>query len=124
MAKIMIVDDSTIMRKKIRKYFDTMGHEVIAEACDGMDAYRKYMVNRPDLVTMDISMPVLSGLEAVDKILEKDPGAKIIMVSAIGQKPTVLEALKKGAKHYILKPIDPVQLMSVVIKVLNSGSGK
>ncbi len=118
MANVLIVDDSTIMREKIKNHLLTLGHTVVAEAANGMDAYSKYIVFKPDLVTMDISMPLMSGIEAVEKIIEKDAKAKIIMVSAMGQKATVLEALKKGARHYVIKPFDKVQLMAVIQKVL------
>jgi len=118
MARILIVDDSTVMRKNLRTILTSSGHEVVAEACDGKQAFILYTQYKPDLVTMDISMPNMSGVEAVGEIIKKDPAAKIIMISALNQKQMVFEALKNGAKHYIVKPIDPTILNGIVNSVL------
>lgn len=119
MAKILIVDDSTVMRKNLYSIFTENGHEVVGEAMDGKQAVFLYSELKPDLVTMDITMPKMSGVEAVDFIVKKDEDAKIIMISALNQKQMVFEALKNGAKHYIIKPIDPVKLMAIVNEVLD-----
>ena len=118
MARILIVDDSTVMRKNLRAILTSSGHEVVAEACDGRQAFMLYLQFKPDLVTMDISMPNMSGVEAVGEIIKKDPAAKIVMISALNQKQMVFEALKNGAKHYIIKPINPTVLNSIVNSVL------
>jgi DNA-binding NarL/FixJ family response regulator len=118
MARILIVDDSTVMRKNLRTILTVAGHEVVAEANDGRQAFMLYLQFKPELVTMDISMPNMSGVEAVGEIIKKDPAAKIIMISALNQKQMVFEALKNGAKHYIIKPIDPTVLNSIVNSVL------
>jgi len=118
MARILIVDDSTVMRKNLRAILTSSGHEIVAEACDGKQAFMLYLQFKPELVTMDISMPNMSGVEAVGQIIKKDPKAKIIMISALNQKQMVFEALKNGAKHYIIKPIDPTVLNSIVNSVL------
>ncbi len=118
MARILIVDDSTVMRKNLRSIFSKNGHEVVGEAVDGMQAIISYSNLKPDLVTMDITMPKISGVDAVKEIIKKDSSAKIIMISALNQKQMVFEALKNGAKHYIIKPIDSNTLLGVVNEVL------
>lgn len=118
MAKILIVDDSTVMRKNLYSIFSRNGHEVVGEAVDGRQAILLYSNLKPDLVTMDITMPKMSGVDAVSEIIKKDSNAKIIMISALNQKQMVFEALKNGAKHYIIKPIDPNTLLGVVNEVL------
>jgi len=118
MARILIVDDSTVMRKNLHSIFTGNGHEVVGEAADGTQAILMYSKLKPDLVTMDITMPKMTGLEVVKRIIYKDSSAKIIMVSALNQKQMVFEALNNGAKHYIIKPIEPSQLLGVVNEVL------
>lgn len=118
MARILIVDDSTVMRKNLDIIFNENGHKVIGEAVDGKQAIDLYSELKPDLVTMDITMPKLSGVEAVEQIIKLDPSAKIIMISALNQKQMVFEALKNGARHYVIKPIDPIKLIGIVNEVL------
>ena len=122
MARILIVDDSTVMRKNLYVIFTENGHEVVGEAMDGKQAIALYSELKPDLVTMDITMPKISGVEAVDFIVKKDQNAKIIMISALNQKQMVFEALKNGAKHYIIKPIDPIKLLGIVNEVLDENN--
>lgn len=116
MAKILIVDDSIIMRRNIETILKEAGHEVVGQAINGKEAVELYGKLKPDLVTMDISMPLMNGINAVSEIIKIDSKAKIIMVSAHNQKQMVFEAIKNGAKHYILKPIE----VESVVKVLNS----
>ncbi|WP_366927953.1 response regulator [Clostridium sp.] len=120
MARILIVDDSTVMRKNLKSIFAGSGHEVVGEAADGKQAVLLYSELKPDLVTMDITMPKMTGVEVVKQIINKDSSAKIIMVSALNQKQMVFEALKNGAKHYIIKPIESSQLLGVVNEVLEN----
>lgn len=120
MARILIVDDSTVMRKNLYSIFTSNGHEVIGEAADGKQAVLLYLQLNPDLVTMDITMPKMTGVEVVKQIISNDSSAKIIMVSALNQKQMVFEALKNGAKHYIIKPIESSQLLGVVNEVLEN----
>ena len=115
MAKILIVDDSIIMRRNIESILKSVGHEVVGQAVNGIQAVEMYKKLTPDLVTMDISMPLMNGINAVSEIMKMDSNAKIVMISAHNQKQMVFEALKNGAKHYILKPIE----VENVIKVLN-----
>ena len=120
MARILIVDDSTVMRKNLYSIFTKSGHEVVGEAVDGRQAIISYITLKPDIVTMDITMPKLSGIDAVSEIIKKDSNARIIMLSALNQKQMVFEALNNGAKHYIIKPIDPDNLITVVDEVLKA----
>lgn len=117
MANILIVDDSKIMRINLKKLVEELGHKVVAEAADGKSALEEYEKCMPDVVTMDITMPGMSGIEAVKAMIEKFPSAKIIMVSSHSQKEMVVEAISKGAKHYILKPIRKEMLVQVLEKI-------
>lgn len=118
MARILIVDDSAVMRLNLRKILMESGHEVVAEAPNGKVALNMYEKYKPDLVTMDITMPVMSGVDATGFIVSKYPDAKIVMISALNQKKMVYDALKNGARHYIIKPIDKQKVMSVLNEVL------
>lgn len=118
MANILVVDDSKIMRINLKKILEELGHTVIAEASDGKSALEAYEENAPDLVTMDITMPGMSGIETVEAMMSRFPTAKIIMVSSHSQKEMVIEAISKGAKHYILKPIRQEMLVQVLDKII------
>lgn len=118
MARILIADDSIVVRGYIKVILERAGHEVLAEATSGHEAYQKYMVLQPDLVTMDINMPEMNGIDTVKLILNKDPKAKIIMVSTYGLRPLVFEAIKAGAKNYIVKPINEDSLLTAIQKTL------
>ncbi|GAU77487.1 response regulator [Fusibacter sp. 3D3] len=120
MARIMIVDDSTVMRMNLKKILTDVGHTIVAEAQNGKEACAQYEKYRPDLVTMDISMPVMTGVEATKAIVSKFPDAVIVMISALNQKKMVYDALKNGAKHYIIKPIDQEKVISVLNEVLRT----
>lgn len=120
MAKILVVDDSKFMRLTLKNMLEKMGgHEVVGEAEDDVSAIEKYKQLKPDLVTMDIIIPVESGLRAVKEIMSLDPKAKIIMVSAMGQEKVVEEAISLGAKGFITKPVVPDKLISEINKVLS-----
>ena len=118
MAEILIVDDSMIMRRNLKTILTQAGHSIIAEASNGKEAFIEYEKHMPDLVTMDITMPIMNGIEAVKKIRCKFPEAKIVMISALDQRNMVFEALKNGAKHYIIKPITPDNVLAVLDTVL------
>ena len=118
MKTIMIVDDSLMMRMNLRTIFEKQGYEVVAEAVNGMEAVEKYQKFRPDLTTMDITMPVLDGLAALQKIRFLDGRASIVMISAMGQEIKVIEALNKGARHYILKPFQEKDVICKVKSIL------
>jgi two-component system, chemotaxis family, chemotaxis protein CheY len=118
MARIMIVDDTMMMRATLRRFLEKAGHEIVGESINGEQAILNYSQFQPDMVTMDITMPGLGGVEAIKQIIESDPAANIIVVSALGQKHIVFEALQAGAKNYILKPIVEDKLLSVISLVL------
>lgn len=117
-VRIMVVDDSLLMRNKLIKVLESLGYNVVGTASDGVEAIKKFDAILPDVVTMDISMPKMNGLDAVEKIIEKYPSAKIIMISAINQKSLVLEAIEKGAKHFIVKPFSSNKIQTVVEQVM------
>ncbi|MDD3852976.1 MAG: response regulator [Syntrophomonadaceae bacterium] len=118
MANILIADDSTVMRRSLRLILTKGGHTVAGQATDGASACLMYNQLKPDLVTMDITMPGINGIEAMLKILESDPSAKIIMITAIDQKRMIFEAIKSGARHYIIKPFEDDKVLSTINEVL------
>lgn len=118
MAKILIVDDSKTSRKFLRNMLEQAGHEIVAEAVNGAEGVEKFRIYRPDITTMDITMPVFCGIDAVKDIIEIDPDAKIIMVTAAGQKANMIEALKKGAADFIQKPFDMDVIVNTIEKVM------
>ncbi|AEC52048.1 chemotaxis response regulator [Pyrococcus sp. NA2] len=120
MARILIVDDAAFMRMLLKKILTQAGHEVVGEASNGREAVEKYKQLKPDLVTMDIVMPEMDGITAVKEIMKIDPNAKIIMITAVGQEAKVMEALKSGAKGYIVKPFQAQKVIEEVNRVLSS----
>lgn len=118
--KILIVDDASIMRLMLKNLFANNGFEVVGEAVDGNDAIKKYSECKPDLVTMDITMPELDGIAAVKGIMAADPNAKIIMCSAMGQVDKVKAAILSGAKGFLVKPLQPDKVLATVNKVLGT----
>ena len=120
MARIMICDDSSFMRMMLKRIITDSGHEVVAEASNGKEATVMYHKHKPDLVTMDITMPEVDGIAAVKLIREKDPLALIIMVSAVGQKTIVTDAIRAGASDFIVKPFEPEDVTKTIRKNLES----
>ncbi len=118
MARILVADDASFMRQMIREIIESEGHEVIAEASDGVEAVEAYKEHRPDLVMMDIVMPRRSGIDAVRGLVQMDPNACVVMCSALGQESLVTEALQAGAKDFIVKPFKPELVASTIRKVL------
>lgn len=114
----MIVDDALMMRTTLRRILEKAGHEVVGEAINGEQAIVNYSQFQPDLVTMDITMPGLGGIETIKQIIAAHPQANIVVVSALGQKHVVFEALKNGAKNFVLKPITAENLLPVLDLVL------
>lgn len=117
-VRIMVVDDSMLMRNKLIKVLEGLRYEVVETASDGVEAIEKFRECLPDIVTMDISMPNMNGIKAVEAIIEEFPKANIIMLSAINQKALVVEAIEKGAKHYIVKPFSEEKIRSVIDQVM------
>lgn len=119
MARILIVDDAKFMRLTLANILNNANHEIVGEAENGLEAVELYRQETPDLVTMDITMPEMSGIEAVRKIREEFPDAKIIMCSAMGQQKMVVEAIEAGAKDFIIKPFDENRVLEAINRVLN-----
>ena len=120
MAKILIVDDAAYMGKVIRDTLTKNGYTDLYEAVDGKDAVEKYFEQRPDLVLMDITMPNMTGLEALKEIRSKDGNANIVMCSAMGQEAMVVEAVQAGIKDFIVKPFKEDRLMKTVTSILGN----
>lgn len=115
--KIMIVDDASFMRISIKNILSKCGYEII-EAENGKIAIERYKEFKPDIVTMDITMPEMTGIEALKEIIKLDKNAKVIMVSAMGQETFVMEAMKSGAKDFVVKPIKDDRLNAAIERVL------
>jgi two-component system chemotaxis response regulator CheY len=117
-GKVLIVDDAAFMRMMIKDILVNNGFEVIGEANNGLKAVEMYKKERPDVVTMDITMPDMDGIAAVKEIRKIDPSAKIIMCSALGQQAMVMEAIQSGARDFIVKPFQQDRILEAVKKVL------
>lgn len=118
MANILIVDDSRTSRKILKGILEGEGYEVVGEATNGQEGYDRYIELKPDVVTMDITMPVLDGIEALKKIKGEYPDAKVVMVTAAGQKTKMVEAVQNGASEFVSKPFEPEQLKKIIDKVI------
>lgn len=118
MARVLVVDDAKFMRVTLKNLLEEAGHEVIGEAANGVEAVEKYQELNPDVVTMDITMPEMDGIEAIKRILGEDPRAKIIVVSAMGQKAMVVEAIQAGAKDFVVKPIKADKMKDAMQKLV------
>jgi two-component system chemotaxis response regulator CheY len=121
MATVLIVDDAKIIRKGIRNIMENLGHTIIAEADNGFDGIEKYKECQPDIVTMDITMPnvngIDSGVDAVKHIIDFDEDANIIMVTAHGEQDKVMKSIENGALGYVLKPITGDKLRTAIKKL-------
>ena len=121
MARILVADDASFMRQIIREILESEGHEIVAEASDGVQAVEAWKKHQPDLVTMDIVMPRRSGIDAVRAIIAIDASARIVMCSALGQETLVTEALQAGAADFIVKPFKPDAVLATLRNVLEKG---
>lgn len=117
-TKVLIVDDAAFMRMMIKDILSKNGFEVVGEAENGAKAVEKYQELRPDLTTMDITMPEMDGISAVKEIKKLDPAAKVIMCSAMGQQAMVIEAIQSGARDFIVKPFQPDRVLEAVRKAV------
>ena len=115
---VLVCDDAIFMRTMISDILSQAGFEVVGEAESGLQAVEKYRMLKPDLVTMDIVMPDMGGIEAVREICKNDPEAKILMCSAMGQQALVVEAIQAGAKDFVVKPFQPYRVLEAVQRVL------
>ena len=116
--RVLIVDDARIIRNILRALMQKIGLKVVGEAVNGAEGIRMYEELRPDLVTMDITMPVVDGLTATRTILQSDPNAKIIMVTSVGQEAIMKEAIVMGARDFIVKPFNEDRITSAIRRVL------
>ncbi|WP_028545165.1 response regulator [Paenibacillus taiwanensis] len=116
--RILIVDDAAFMRMMIRDILTKNGYEVVGEAADGAQAIEKYKEHKPDLITMDITMPEMDGITALKEIRKTDPSAKVIMCSAMGQQAMVIDAIQAGAKDFIVKPFQADRVIEAIKKTL------
>ena len=116
MAKVLVVDDAMFMRKVVSDALVSGGHEVIGEAANGQEAVARFRELRPDVMTLDITMPEMDGIAALREIIALDPSARVIMCSALGQESKVLEAVKAGAKDFIVKPFQKERVLSAIAK--------
>lgn len=117
MVKVLIVDDAAFMRMSIKMMLERNGFEVAGEAENGETAVKKYIDCKPDLVTMDITMPEMGGIDSLKLIRKYDPKAKVIMVSAMGQESMVKESILNGAKSFIVKPFKEEYVVETLTKV-------
>ena len=118
MAGILIVDDAAFMRMMLKDILSKNGYDVVGEAANGNEAVQKFNELKPDLITLDITMPEMDGIQALKKIKETDPSAKCVMCSAMGQQAMVVEAIQNGAKDFIVKPFQADRVLEAVKKVL------
>ena len=115
---VLVCDDAIFMRTMIADILSQAGFEVVGEAESGVQAIEKYRQLKPDLVTMDIVMPDMGGIDAVREICREDPDAKVLMCSAMGQQALVVEAIQAGAKDFIVKPFQPSRVLEAVQRVI------
>jgi two-component system, chemotaxis family, chemotaxis protein CheY len=118
MARVLVVDDAAFMRKMVTDALSGGGHEIVGEAANGAEAVERFQELRPDVMTLDITMPEKDGLAALKEIIAVDPGAKVVMCSALGQESKVLESIKLGAKDFVVKPFQADRVLSAIEKAL------
>ncbi|MCH5345378.1 MAG: response regulator [Acetatifactor sp.] len=117
MATVLMVDDSRTSRKILRETLERGGFTIVGEAANGEEGYLKYKELKPDIVTMDITMPTMDGIESLSLIKREDKDAKVIMITAAGQKEKMVEALKRGAEEFIIKPFDEGEVLDTLNRV-------
>jgi two-component system chemotaxis response regulator CheY len=118
MARVLVVDDAAFMRRVVSDALASGGHDVIGEAENGSEAIRRFAELRPELTMLDITMPEKDGLQALAEIMTLDPGARVLMCSALGQESKVIESIKLGARDFVVKPFAPERLLEAVGKAL------
>jgi two-component system, chemotaxis family, chemotaxis protein CheY len=118
MTRILVVDDNAFMRNNLKNVLKTAGFEVVAEASDGIEAVTAYKSATPDLVTMDITMPNMDGVQALKELKSIDPAARVVMVSAMGQEALVVEAITSGASDFVVKPFEADRVVEAVKNAL------
>ena len=118
MARVLVVDDAAFMRKMVTDALTAGGHEIVGEAANGVEAFAQFQALKPDVMTLDITMPEKDGLAALKEIVALDPSARVIMCSALGQESKVLESIKAGAKDFIVKPFQPDRVNGAIEKAV------
>jgi two-component system chemotaxis response regulator CheY len=118
MARVLVVDDAAFMRKMVTDALTAGGHEIVGEAGNGIEAFSQFQALKPDVMTLDITMPEKDGLAALREILAFDPTAKVVMCSALGQESKVLESIKAGAKDFVVKPFQADRVNDAISKAL------
>lgn len=121
---ILIVDDSLIIQRKLTSIFQDLGHIVVDTARTGTESIEKYDPEKIDLVSMDITMPDMDGITATRRILEKNPLAKVLIITSHGQEQMIVEAINAGAMGYILKPFNSEKIRAMIEKIVMNGSGE
>jgi two-component system chemotaxis response regulator CheY len=119
MARVLVVDDAAFMRKMVSDALAKGGHEVIGEAANGLEAVERYKELAPEVTTLDITMPEKDGISALQDILALDPSARVVMCSALGQESKVLEAIKSGAKDFVVKPFQPERVLDAITRAVS-----
>jgi len=117
-VRYLVVDDSVFARKNLARMIETFGGQLCGEAGDGMTAITEYDRTNPDIVLMDITMPKMEGIEAAEKIVQKHPDARVVMVSSVGYQENIVAALQRGARHFVQKPVKPEVLYEVIKYVM------
>lgn len=117
--RILVVDDAMFMKKMLEGILTKHGHTIVGEASNGREALNEYKKHNPDLVTMDITMPKMDGLECLKVIKHKNADAKVVMITAAGQKDKMMEAIKNGASEFVTKPFDKEEIGKVITRVLS-----
>ena len=118
MARVLVVDDAAFMRKMVSDALAKGGHEVVGEAGNGVEAIARFQELKPEVTTLDITMPAKDGLSALREIIELDPASRVVMCSALGQESKVLESIKLGAKDFVVKPFQADRVIEAVGKAL------
>lgn len=121
---VLVVDDSKTSRKMLKDSLTRMGLEVVGEAVNGEDGFLKYKELKPDIVTMDITMPVMNGLESLLLIKHENPDAKVVMITAAGQKSNLMQAVKAGAEEFLTKPLEEEEIHRVIGEIVKKLENK
>ncbi len=119
-ARLLVVDDAAFMRRQLRETLEAAGYTVVAEGADGAEALELYETHRPDLVTLDMVMPKMTGLEALRELRRRHPEARVIVCSSVSDELSIFEAIAAGARDYVLKPVDPERVLEAVEKALRN----
>lgn len=119
MTKVLVVDDAKFMRVTLATMLQNENYEIAGEAANGKEAIEMYKELKPDIVTMDITMPIMNGIDAIKAIMDFDPNAKIVVCSAMGQQKVVVEAIEIGASDFIIKPFDESRVIDTIGRVLH-----